>query len=620
MSLQKRMGETEEEQKRAKQKLSVTEVEEDLVLDHQADMHEEGELKMELENMKKLLSDLRNELKNKDEKIGSLEMEVGKAREVELVLAERDVYLEKLNEELRIAREKEQDMMVLLSENKRRIQELEAEAEREKQSESKMVELFEVRSKELEATKIELEKSRAEISSLRNRVESLEEMSRKNNGEVECFSSEDCGSSEDSSSSKDMEIKSLIVELQITKENLAQAQECEKQALLKVTCLHDETEALKMELNKALEADEKSTKALEDLAFALKEVSTEANHAKEKMSFTIIELEQVKGEAELLKTMLRNTEESFQKLLNQARQEAELNRNTAERLRIEAEETVMAWNGKEMGFVGCIKRAEEERVITQSENCKLLESLKAAETMARAAREETHKLRDILKQAISEANAAKAAADIAREENYQLKDCLSEKEEELHFLTEENKRLTISEAAAQEHVREINRLLSSVSSELKTEDVEENGILSSPDSDDQGDEMDNSENFSFNLEGLKFTTEPEDSVNKVLDEDPMKAGLLKGSIFDADAETPLSEPRTPIPVLSHQRRHSYAFTDDEGSTDSADFYHSDSANDEPDSSGNSNKQTKTMFQRVGSLMMARKSPSNGKTIVAQPLA
>ncbi|KAL0386581.1 UNVERIFIED_CONTAM: hypothetical protein Slati_4554900 [Sesamum latifolium] len=227
----------------------------------------------------------------------------------------------------------------------------------------------------------------------------------------------------------------------------------------------------------------------------------------------------------------------------------------------------MAWNGKEMGFVGCIKRAEEERVITQSENCKLVESLKAAETMARAAREETHKLRDILKQAISEANAAKAAADIAREENYQLKDCLAEKEEELHFLTEENKRLAISEAAAQEHVREINRLLSSVSSELKTEDVEENGSLSSPNWDDQGDEMDNSEAFSFNLEGLKFTTEPEDSVNKVSDEDPTNTGILKGSIFDTDAETP------PAPDLSHQRRYSYAFTDDEGSTDSADFYH-----------------------------------------------
>ncbi|KAL0386582.1 UNVERIFIED_CONTAM: hypothetical protein Slati_4555000 [Sesamum latifolium] len=294
MTLQKRMGETEEEQKRAKQKLSVTEVEEDLVLDHQADMHEAGELMMELENMKKLLSDLQNELKNKDEKIDSLERDVGKAREVELVLAERDVYLEKLNEELRIAREKEQDMMVLLSENKRRIQELEAEAGREKQSESKMVESFEVRSNELEATKIELEKSRAEISTLRNQVESLEEMSRKDSREVECYSSEDSGGSEDSSSSKDMEIKSLFVELQMTKENLAQAQECEKQALLKVACLHEEMETLKMELNRALEADEKSTKALEDLAFALKEVSTEAHHAKEKMSFTIIELEQVK--------------------------------------------------------------------------------------------------------------------------------------------------------------------------------------------------------------------------------------------------------------------------------------------------------------------------------------
>ncbi|KAK4417046.1 hypothetical protein Salat_2530100 [Sesamum alatum] len=615
MSLQKRMGETEEEHKRAKQKLSVTEVEEDLVLDHQSNMNEEGEVMMELENMKKLLSDLRNELKYKDEKIDSLQTEVGKARQVELVSAEKDVYLEKLNEELRIAREKEQDMMVLLSENKRRIQELEAEAEREKQSESKMVESFEVRSKELEATKIELEKSRTIISTLRNRVESLEEMSRKSSRDIKCYSSEDDGSS------RDVGIKSLILELQMTKENLAQAQECEKQALLKVTCLHDEAEALKMELNRALEADEKSTKALEDLALALKEVSTEANHAKEKMSFTIIELEQVKGEAELLKTMLRNTEESFQKLLNQARQEAELNRNTAERLRLEAEETVMAWNGKEMGFVGCIKRAEEERVITQSENCKLVESLKAAETMARAAREDTNRLRDILKQAVSEANAAKAAADIAREENYQLKDYLSEKDEQLHFLMEENIRLRISEAAAQEHVKEINRLLSTFSSELKTEDVDEDGILSSPDSDDQGDKMDNSEkNLSFNLEGLKFTTKPEDSVNKVLDEDLMKGGILKGSIFDTDAETLLSEPQTPIPVLPHQRRYSYAFTDDEGSTDSADFYHSDSALDEPDSDGNSNKRTKTMFQRVGSLMMARKSPSNRKTIVAQPLA
>lgn len=108
--------------------------------------------------------------------------------------------------------------------------------------------------------------------------------------------------------------------------------------------------------------------------------------------------------------------------VDEAKKEAELYRNTAERLKLEADESLSSWNGKEMSFIACIKEVQEERDLALHEVTKLNESLKEAEQRNKAAREENYKLRHILKQAINEANAA---ADIARQENSQLKDCLA---------------------------------------------------------------------------------------------------------------------------------------------------------------------------------------------------
>ncbi|XP_073125735.1 uncharacterized protein [Henckelia pumila] len=599
MSMQRQMGELEEELKRAKEKLIVSEVENDRVFNELKGAREETreanmrandtlspkkarELKMELENLKDAVSCSRDELLIKDKKIEYLELELERARQHEAALVESTASLNRL-------KEKERDMMLLVSENKRRIIELEDELGREKHKGSMMVDSLAKQTKQLAATKIEIEEAKAEIMFLRDRIESVGQISKLSDGKGTRDSSEG-------------DVRGLEPEFQ-------ESQESEKKTFLKNKSLMIEIESLKNELKLAIEGEEKSRKAMEDLALALKEVATEANQAKEKLTIAQLELEHVKGEAEQLKSMIRSTDEKHQKLLDEAKQEADLHRNTADRLRLEAEEMLLAWNAKEIGFVSCIKRADEEKAIAQHASSKISESLKAAENMTRAAREETYKLRDILKQAINESNAAKAAAGIARDENSQLKDCLSEKEEALHFLTQENKRLRINEAAAKENAKEFKRLLST-STELRVEDYkEQNGIIhSSPDSTDEeceGREM--KKNFSFNLEDLKFMNEPDEINDSVLDEDPEKAEALRGSIFDVNAKTPKSEIHTPKSVSSHQRRYSSAFTEDGGTPESEDFDHLDGTHDESDSERSSNRRRKTMFRRMGDLLMIRKS-------------
>ncbi|XP_019172142.1 PREDICTED: WEB family protein At5g16730, chloroplastic-like isoform X2 [Ipomoea nil] len=247
-----------------------------------------------------------------------------------------------------------------VSDHRMRIQELEDELEKRKLSESKI--------------RVSLEQTNREMAGLYEKIKSMEEEnSRSCNGETEAWE--------------------------------------------KIKELTDEVSRLKNELKMATEAEEKSRKAMDTLASALKEVAEEATEAKEnvklKLGATQIELDQVKKENAELKERVAEIEDKTKKDLEEAKKEVEIHKNAAERVRLEAEETLLAWNGKEMGFVSCIKQAEEERV----------------------------RLRDILKQAISEANAAKAAANMAINENSKLKDAIADKEDALHFLAQENQRL-----------------------------------------------------------------------------------------------------------------------------------------------------------------------------------
>lgn len=583
LSMQEHMGQLEQELKWAKDRIFVVEEEKKRALNdmeaakrvaNEANMKvneslspkKVGELITEIGNLKELLSSSKEELKMKDRDIESLRKEHEKAKQFEVKLREKDSILNKLKEELNRVKASEALAMNQLCSCTQKVEELEDEVHRCKVSEAKMLDSLKSQTKQLEEAKVEAEESKLKIASLNQKVALLDASVQQN----EKYFNEPDRKENDYGPAETRSSKPGPNEIGL----------------------------LRKELRLALKAEEKSKKALDDLASILKEVATESNQAKEKLRVTELDLENVKAEAEQLKQMVRSTEERYEKLLDEAKKEAEMHRNTADRLRLEAEETLLAWNGKEMGFVSCIKRSEEEKAIVQHENNRLRESLKAAEHMTRAAREESYKLRDILKQAINEANAAKAAAGIASDENSQLKDCLVEKDEALHFVTQENERLRISEAAAYENIKEFKRLLSKSSKKFKSQDM-----LKSPslivENHENHDVQKVRKTFSFNLQELNLYN---DSVSdkKIEDKDPEKADALKGTIFDSDA-SPRSEAHVPKPV-AHHRRESSVFTDDEETTNSEDLDHLESSNcDDSDSDRNQTKR-KTVFRRVGDLI------------------
>ncbi|KAG6512747.1 WEB family protein At3g02930, chloroplastic-like [Zingiber officinale] len=161
----------------------------------------------------------------------------------------------------------------------------------------------------------------------------------------------------------------------------------------------NEAAVLQTELRLALEAEEKSKRAMDGLALALKEVSTESGRLKG-------ELEAARGESERVGVSLRGAEAE------------------AERLKAEAEESVAAWLEKETGFLECIRTSEAELEAARRDCTR-------AERKHRSAVDEASNLRDIVKQAIKEASVVKEALEIARRENAKLQDVLEAARREL---------------------------------------------------------------------------------------------------------------------------------------------------------------------------------------------
>ncbi|KAH7566874.1 hypothetical protein JRO89_XS08G0247400 [Xanthoceras sorbifolium] len=511
------------------------------------------------------------ELKMKDKNMESLKVELEKAKQD---LSDKDASMEKLKEELDNMKSFESKALSLLDETEIQFQELENEIEKRKESEQKMFDSFNVQTRELEQTKMSLVESKLEIDSLRIKLKKLEGLS---NG---------LGAPESSSSLDDKEeaFQSLKSELQLAKN----------------------------ELKSATEAEENSKKALDDLALALKEVATEANQMKEKLMTTQEELEQTKDEAEQYLSKLKSAEEK----LDEVKKEADVYKNTSERLRLEAEDSLIAWIGKETGFVECIKRAEEERDAAQQEKTSLLESLKAAEDAIKTGKQENHKLRDILKQALNEANVAKEAASIATAENSQLKDALHDKEQALEFIIQENQNLKMNEAAALESIKELKRLLGKgTNKEIKSEDIEPTPQELQPQNSVDKEHSEGKKllsEFGFNIKELKI---PHKSINadKDGDEDPNKhsdedcdsarADPLKGSIFDTDS--PVSQPGTQTHHQTHHRRRSSTLTDGGDAASSDDFESLDGAQFEDAEGDKSSRKKKALLRRFGDLLMRR---------------
>ncbi|KAI3515671.1 hypothetical protein L1887_14573 [Cichorium endivia] len=449
-------------------------------------------------------------------------------------------------------------------ESKKKIKELEDQVAKAQQSESKMLESLMFQTQEMMQIKMDLEESKLEVASLYERLE--------NGGN------------------------------NTPRGNYNYNQNQHQQPSPETKALKDEIAKLKNDLKIAMESEEKSKKAMDGLASALQEVATEASMTNEKLRLTEEKLTDLTSE--------------FQRLS----EELEIQKETADQLRVESEESYLTWTAKEIGFVTCIKKSDEEAAAAKHENNRLKEALVSAESTTRIAREEAFKLRDILKQALNESNVAKEAANIARSENAELKDLLAEKEDALHFLTKENERLRINEVAARENVKEFKRLLAAkAEAEKFYDDKEHNDDFNSPLSSLYEDHLDARgtprKTFSFDLDDLKVFNKDDDLLyhdgeESVADigirEDPEKAEALKGSIFDMSA-SPRSEPQTPRYVLEHCRSTSVADAGGSGQVVQAE------EGDNAGSSGHTEEgdyvhsyySRKKLFKKIGELIVGK---------------
>ncbi|KAK9011966.1 hypothetical protein V6N11_040037 [Hibiscus sabdariffa] len=537
------------------------------------------------------VADLHTELKNKERYIESLKAELGKAKGLEEKLIRKEASFRKLKKELIKLKSFEYEAIDLLSQGKRRIHELEEEIEGRKESEKKMYDSFLAQSKEYKRTQISLEKSKQEVKFL---IENLE----KSEGSSEVASQSSMG---------DDHLERVESELQLTKDNLACALEKERVSSLKAERLTEEVDLLKSQLKSTIEAEENNKKAMDDLAMALKEVKAEAEQTNETLLLTILELEKKRGEAQNLKLQLRSMEGKY----IEAKKEADVFRNISERLRVEAEETQLAWSGKEKGFIECIKRVEDERNAAQEESKALLESLREVENKNIKAKGENQKLRDIMKQAINEANVAKEAATIARDENSQLKDTVSKKDEALSILSQENENLKINKATTADNVRDLKLLLYDSNWEERAK--KQKAAASSADKDhkddrEQGKKAKHHKCSSACL-NLTFT------IPKNKDADDDSKHLIRGSYGDSDSDysddplkgsifyKAISPKNVSTTSSSHQRKKS-SLTDDEA-TNGEEFVQIDTSNFDEESDRSSRKK-KALLKRFGDLIRRKR--------------
>ncbi|WVZ04633.1 hypothetical protein V8G54_017979 [Vigna mungo] len=469
-------------------------------------------------------------------------------------LSEKDVLLDNMRNEMDNLRSSENNATTLLSNYKRRIQELEIELDKTKESEANLFDTLVMQTKQLEQNKILLEESKLEIASLEEKL--FEDQPFKNH-DIEYYIP-----SKKSEEGKEIEIK--------PKDEMSNGEELSE----KVKTMFEELSILKSELKLATEAEENSKKAMDDLAFALKEVATEANQVKAKLTLSQLELEHAKEDVERWKVMLRTSEERYKEILEATRKEADKNKNTVERLRSEAEESLLAWNEKEIELVGCIRRAEEERLLAKQECNDAVDALKEAENKVKVSKEENQKLRDILKQALNEANVAKECAEIAKAENARLQDSIN-------LLVHENEMLKIHEVASFENIKELKRMLSESSiKEFKNDDIEKPPVKESG-KDDNGNvketgrrarthgnfSMDQKEHkepktlnktFSLNLKEMiiphhshkqQQNKSGNEEVNKdIKDTKDADDDTLKGSIFDEVDSSSDSESRQDMDI------------------------------------------------------------------------
>ncbi|KAI8007581.1 putative WEB family protein [Camellia lanceoleosa] len=298
-----------------------------------------------------LVSELNSEIE-----ILNRELEKFKSYEDKLVEKEASIEVE-----LEAAKMTESYARNLVEELKEKVEDLEVQAEKANSFERSASESLESIMKQLEGSNDLLHDAESEIDSLKEKMGLLEISVGRQRGDLE-ESERRLDMAKEEVAEMAKKVESLKSELETVKEDKTRALNNEK--------LVDDN--LINELENSRDEDEKGKKAMESLAAALHEVSSEVRESKEKLKY---------------KTML-----------DDAKYEIDVLINSIEQSKNEYQSFKAGWEQKELHLMNCIKQSEDENSSMEKEISRQVKLLKDAEGEASATKEEGAQLEKTLKE------------------------------------------------------------------------------------------------------------------------------------------------------------------------------------------------------------------------------
>ncbi|KAL5224559.1 hypothetical protein ABZP36_011198 [Zizania latifolia] len=233
-----------------------------------------------------------------------------------------------------------------------------------------------------------------------------------------------------------------------------------------VGVLSQDKTKLQKELDDAREEKDKAKKAVEDLAAALLQVSSEAREAKERVLAKQTELEDARSQISELKAEMKNSQDRYQMMLDESNYEVACLRKAVEKQGSEANDLsklLAEATERRAGEEEAAKGTEKSRVLLMKlEMDKLMGSLKAAEHESNAAKDDKAQLQTQLRLLESRITEANLTAEEGKISSLRLKEMLADKEDGLLIIARENDGLRAREAAAQAKIDELTSLLAEV--------------------------------------------------------------------------------------------------------------------------------------------------------------
>ncbi|RLN16615.1 hypothetical protein C2845_PM02G18880 [Panicum miliaceum] len=416
----------------------------------------------------RLDTELETKAKEAAEIVGKLESEASAlraelqtARAFEEKLARAEELLEGLKVDLAYAKSAEADASRSAQEWKNKAESLETRLgevsrlnRRNEESLASLTNTFE------DCTSM-LQDKQSQVLQLQEKVASLEkEASEHKEGFLEASRRLDVATKE--ASELQAAIDRLRSEHELLHEAHRQVVVSDKTASAQVSHLTEDKDRLLKELDDTRDERDKVKKAVEDLAAALREVSSEAREAKERVLAKQAELDNAQLQISELKTAMKNAEDRHQLMLDESNYETACLKKAVEKMGSEAKSSKDEWISKEAGFVDMLKRSDDGISSIQTEMNRLMESLRVAQNEVQELKADRTQLLNKLQEFEFQAMNTSSSADEAKAETSHLKDLLSFKDKELLAMNHEVTELRLRERTASEKASELSKLLAEV--------------------------------------------------------------------------------------------------------------------------------------------------------------